>query len=218
MMTESGYRAAVKLWDYMKQGDSASSADGLLVLGSIDDSVAVRAATLSNQFSYSWVMFTGEVAHGNDLLVTSWNGTEAEHFNRIFMKSGGRAKSIFLENEATNTGQNATLSYQLLKSRGMTIPETLQVVTKPYMLRRERATFEMQWPWVLKDLYVTCPQMSFDYYANKYQAFGSFVDVMVGDFETIILYADKGFSTCQNIPEDVLSAWKELVVASMTNI
>lgn len=139
-MNDDVYTDAKKLWDYMSLHQPASSADALLVLGSIDERVATYAAELSRDYDYSLVVFSGGRAHGSDLLETAWNQSEAEHFHDIFVKAGGRAKRTLLETSAENTGQNAVLTYELIKRSNLQIPRSIEIVTKPYMERRAVAT------------------------------------------------------------------------------
>jgi hypothetical protein len=100
------------LWDYMLLNESPGPADMLLVLGSVDDSVAVRAAELSNMYSYGQVCFTGGVAHVGDMLQAPWHESEAEHFHGIFVRSNGKDQNVMLETQAQNTGQNARFVYE----------------------------------------------------------------------------------------------------------
>lgn len=71
-MTYDSTADAKILWDYMQLNEPVCSCDVLLVLGSIDDRVAVHAAELSKRHKYGYVVFSGGDAHGNDLLATSW--------------------------------------------------------------------------------------------------------------------------------------------------
>jgi|GEM_PF-3236319 len=127
-MDTEAYTGAQRLWDYMKLGQPAVSADLLLVLGSIDDRVAVYAAELSRTYDYGLVVFSGGIAHGEDLLRTAWDKSEAEHFFDVFMGSGGEARQILLETTAVNTGQNALLTYELLQSSAVKDPQSMKLL------------------------------------------------------------------------------------------
>ena len=54
-------------------------------------------------------------------------------------------EKVFVENKATNTGENIANSRALLAANGIT-PASLIVVQKPFMERRSYATFMKQWP------------------------------------------------------------------------
>jgi hypothetical protein len=199
------------LWDYMVLDEPPCPANMLLVLGSVDDGVAVRAAELSNMYSYDQVCFTGGVAHEGDMLQTQWSESEAEHFYHVFIQSSGKAGIVLLETDAQNTGQNARFVYEQLVRERVPIPASIQIVTKPYMERRARATFEAQWPKAVQ-LFVTSQQLSFsEYYRRLEDSKEKLVDIMVGDFERIMEYPSRGFQSRQEIPVKVLEAWQRLV-------
>lgn len=200
-----------KLWDFMTLESLERSAELLLVLGSMDDRVASYAAGLTGRFSYDLVVFSGGLAHTGDLLRTTWSETEAEHFYDIFKKSGGRAKNVLLETKAENTGHNALFTHKLLEDNDITIPHTIQIVTKPYMLRRARATFEAQWPTKGTKFFMAGPMTDFDGYLDRKQSFDLVVNIMVGDFERLLEYPKKGLSTGQAVPSEVMESWHELV-------
>lgn len=210
-MADDTYNEARQLWNYMVLATDSLSCEVMIVLGGNDDRVAEYAAMLTKQFHYETVVFSGGTAHRNDLLQTTWRGTEAEHFYDIFVQHGGNAQRMLLENDAQNTGQNATLSYELLKAHGIADPRQLQLVTKPYMLRRARATFEAQWPCTTTTFHVAGPGLLFDEYPDEKQPFETLVNIMVGDFQRILEYPKEGLQVAQVIPSDVLIAWKKLV-------
>jgi hypothetical protein len=62
------------------------------------------------------------------------------------MAHSGYHGAIVLEERARNTGENARFTYELLRQRDISAPNAVQIVTKPYMERRAKATFEAQWP------------------------------------------------------------------------
>lgn len=215
-MNPQTLRDAQIIWDYMALHEPTASADLLLVLGGVDERVAVWAAELSRQHTYERVMFTGGVAHVGDLLQTSWSETEAEYFYDVFQKSGGTAGQALLETSAQNTGQNATLSYELLRRSEAGVPRSMEIVTKPYMERRARATFEVQWPDMRMSFFVTSPRISFADYPNDAQPFDTLVAIMVGDFERIMEYPKRGLQAPQPVPEKAKEAWRRLVEAGYT--
>lgn len=204
------------LWEYMQVGHVAQSADCLMVLGSRDDRVASYAAELAKEYSYGIVVVTGGVAHGHDFLKTKWlETTEAEHFHSI-MKQNGYEGSVFLEEKAQNTGENAKFSYRLMKGNGLTMPKSMLIVTKPYMERRALATFEAQWPDGLITINAVSLHAEFDSYINEDQEYDDVVNVMVGDFQRIVEYPKQGFQSRQPVPRKVLDAWRRLVDSGYT--
>lgn len=213
------WRDAEVLWDYLLLHEQVCSADLLLVLGSVDDRVARYAAELTNCFDYGTVMFSGGIAHSHDLLVVTWAGTEAAHFYDVFQKAGGEARKVLIEQHAQNTGENATFCYDLLQAEyGYgSIPKIIQIVAKPYMQRRARATFEAQWPDTASRFFVSAPQISFRDYPNKEQPFERLVNLLVGDLQRIIEYPARDLQSRQLVPKQVILAWTRLVQQGYDN-
>lgn len=217
MTTRQVEEAARILWNYMKLGQPARSADVLLVLGSLDDRVASYAARLSQQYDYSLAVFSGGVAHTDDLLATSWGRkTEAGHFYDVFLTNGGTADQVVLEEQSRNTGENAQLSANAIATLGSVRVQTIQLVTKPYMERRALATFECQWPQPRPQFFVTSPTISFEDYPDSKQPFDSMVNIMVGDMQRIFDYPARGWQTPQDVPESVMAAHAFLIVSGFT--
>lgn len=214
---DENVRASVQtVWDYMVLNQPVQSADILLVLGSRDDRVAEHAAWLCRAYRFGLVMVSGGAAHQNDLLTTKWSEpTEAEHFMNV-MRSSGYGEPVLLEDRATNTGENATLSYELLEKQRSTPIGRLLIVTKPYMERRALATFEAQWPEKTTQLSVTSPQLNLSQYINNDQPFDDVVNIMVGDLQRIIDYPARGFQSEQYVPKQVLAAAELLKRAGYT--
>lgn len=206
------YHDVETLWKYMVLDEPARSADVLLVLGSIDERVAKYATELTNLYDYSCVVFSGGIAHAGDMLHTTWSESEAEHFYTVFCKMGGKSRRVLLETQSENTGQNATLSCELLQHENVPM-KTMQVVTKPYMLRRARATFEAQWPVEGTEFFMSGPNPTLHEYLGRDQPFDALVNIMVGDFQRIVEYPKRGLQTAQDIPKDVMHAWVRLVSA-----
>ncbi len=203
------------IWDYLRIGNQPSGADCLLVLGSRDDRVASYAAQLTSTRSFKTIVVSGGSAHKNDLLATKWTeSTEAEHFYTV-MRSSGVQQEIILEYKATNTGENCKFSYKLLKEEGIK-PDSILIITKPYMERRAIATFTKQWPGSNVTFQVASPQMTFENYCNEDQPAASVINIMVGDLERIIKYPELGFQTWQQVAAHVKAALKTLQNAGYT--
>lgn len=214
-MTDEAYKAANTIWRYMRLSEKPMRADCLVVLGSRDDRVAAYAAELVKEYVFDTVLVTGGLAHRNDLLATTWElGSEAEHFADIMQRNGVK-KEILLEKKATNTGENALFTYQLLEKKGIS-PSSLLLVTKPYMERRALATFEKQWPRTRTQLQVTSPAFTFELYCNDEQPTELVLNIMVGDLQRIIEYPKLGLQTPQVVPDEVMDAYLQLVRAGFT--
>lgn len=202
---------AEKIWHYHQVKHQLEKADAILVLCSHDRKVAERAAEL---FLNEWaplLIFSGGLG---SITRDIWTKPEADQFAEIAIAMGVSQESILIENKSTNTGENILFTKQLLAERNIA-PQKFIVVQKPYMERRSFATFRKIWP--EKDVLVTSPQVSFDEYLDSYSAKelspNDVINIMVGDLQRIRTYAEEGFQIHQDIPEDVWSAFEELVRA-----
>jgi uncharacterized SAM-binding protein YcdF (DUF218 family) len=202
---------AKKIWDYHHLDHQLAPADTILVLCSHDKAVAARGAEL---FLAGWaplLIFAGGLGAITRHL---WHEPEADQFARIAVEMGVPPDRILVENRSTNTGENILFTKQLLAERRLDLRKFL-VVQKPYMERRSYATFRRVWP--EKELLVTSPQVSMDTYLNEYShdtlSADDVISIMVGDLQRLQLYPAKGFQIHQEIPEDVMLAYDELVKA-----
>lgn len=201
---------AKKIWDYMLMNQPLKKADAILVLGSIDERVVEYAADLFLKGYGEWMIFSGGVAHGEDLLKVSWEGSEAEHFAQIALRHGVPKKRILIEDQAQNTGQNIEFTYKLLQDKGLRV-QSLILAHKPYMERRTYATFKKQWPDEHVDFTVTSPPIPYENYFNEANQKETVINIMVGDLQRIREYPKLGFQIEQDIPEDVWRAFEQLV-------
>lgn len=199
------------LWDYHCMHQPLHKADVLLVLGSHDLRVASYAATLFLKGYAPLVIVSGGVAHHDDFLKTSWQGTEAEKFASIMIEEGVPQEKIILEKAARNTGENFSLSKKVLDEKDFAF-HSLLAVTKPYMERRAFATGTMQMP--DKEIIVTSPLGSFEEYFSYYEGTEhspeNILNIMVGDLWRIKVYGERGFQIPQEIPDEVWNAFVRL--------
>ena len=202
---------AETLWDYHLMKHEIAPADAILVLCSHDERVAERAAQLFHEGWAPLVIFSG--GQGS-ITRTLWSEPEAERFARIAVNLGVPRESVLIEPQSTNTGENVELTKRMLAERGLDLQKFI-LVQKPYMERRAFATFRKLWP--EKDLIVTSPQVSFreyvDTYANHTLSAADVVGIMVGDLQRIRVYPARGYQIEQEIPDEVWSAFEELVRA-----
>jgi uncharacterized SAM-binding protein YcdF (DUF218 family) len=203
-------KLAQKIWDYHLLHHKLKKVDVILVLGSHDIRVAERGAELWLQQIAPIVIFSGGIAHNDDLLRTGWDKTEAETFAERAMKLGVPKDVILIENKSTNTGENILFTKQLLKKNNIKL-KSMILVQKPYMERRAYTTFMKQWGEPL-EIMTTSPQLTMEEYLENYsQSFDSFVNLIVGDLQRIKIYPEKGFQIPQKIPDDVWQTYKKLV-------
>lgn len=195
------------IWDYHHLNQPLKKADCIFVLCSIDLSVADYAVDLFKKEMGKYLIFSGGMAHKDDLLATGWNKPEAEIFADIAVKNGVAADKIIIENKATNTSENIEFTRQLLEDRDLNFSSFI-LVQKPYMERRTYATFKKVWP--RKDAIVTSESISFDEYLVRNDK-EKIINIMVGDLQRIKIYSKKGYQTPMAIPERVSQAYNKLV-------
>ena len=204
------------LWDYMQMHQPPNKADCLLVISSDDDRSGIYAAELARKYHYWYFVVSGGKGHGDDLLATHWSEpSEAEHFLAV-MRQAGFTKNALLETKAQNTGDNATLSFELLRSQSTPMPLSLLLVTKPYMERRALATFQAQWPDRDAQIMVTSPPIAFDDYCTDDYPREKIIHIMVGAMQRIMTYPALGYQSEQVVPTDVRAAYDRLIAAGYT--
>ncbi len=203
------------IWDYHHLNQGFKKSDAIFALCSIDTRVAERAADLYLQGFGEYIIFSGGVAHESDLLATAWNGSEAEHFADIATRKGVPKEKIVIEKLAQNTGENIKFTRQLLSDLNLK-PKSFILVQKPYMERRTYATFKKQWPDSSTLFYVTSPKISYDAYFNDDNPKEKVINIMVGDMQRIKEYPALGYQIEQDIPDNVWSAYEQLVEVGFT--
>ena len=198
------------LWKYHHLDHALEPAEAILVLGSHDTRVAERGAELFLEGWATWVVFSGNLG---TLTRQRWHRPEAEVFAEVARGMGVPANRILTETAATNTGENVELTRRLLEERDM-LPRKAIAVQKPYMERRTWATFRQRWPEL--EVRVTSPLIAFDAYPNAEISREDVIHIMVGDFQRILVYGERGWQTPQEVPDDVLRAYERLVGAGYT--
>lgn len=204
-------RAALLLWDYHHLYQVPQPADAIFALGSHDLRVAERAAELYHQGLAPLVILSGGLGR---FTVKTWDRSEAERFAEVLRQRQVPEAAMLLETRSTNTGDNVSFTRALLAERGITVHSVL-AVQKPYMERRTYAVIRQFWPEV--EVRVTSPQLTFDDYCAGSLSREEVIAAMVGDLQRIIVYAKRGFSIPQPVPDAVLEAYQRLVEAGFTS-
>ncbi len=208
-MDERVRALAQVLWDYHRLGHTLSPADAIMVLCSHDTRVAERGAELFLQGMAPLLIFSGGLGSITRQLLTR---PEAEVFAAIAERAGVPRDRMLVETRSTNTGENVLFTKELLAERGLDLRRFV-LVQKPYMERRTFATFKKVWP--DPEIVVTSPQVTMDEYLRAYSndslSPADVVSIMVGDLQRIRVYAERGFQISQEVPEEVWSAYEELV-------
>ena len=210
-MNNQIHTLAEKIWHYHRMNHQLKRADAILVLGSHDKRVAERGAELFQEGWAPLLIFSGGLGA---ITRGMWSEPEADQFAAIAIAMGVPQEKILIENRSTNTGENILFTRELLAETGLD-PQLFILVQKPYMERRSFATFRKLWP--EKQVIVTSPQVSFEDYLETFSSRelskDDVISIMVGDLQRIKVYAQKNYQIFQEIPQDVWSAYEELVKA-----
>jgi uncharacterized SAM-binding protein YcdF (DUF218 family) len=198
------------LWDYHQMHHEPRDTDIAIGLGSHDLGVADHTADLYHQGRFPLVVGTGANA---PTPVEVFPRGEAGHYAERAEQLGVPNEAIKIELHAKNTGENFTLTRQLLDRDGIH-PASATIVSRPYQQRRAYATCRKLWP----ELDVICssrPQSLPDYLASIGDQ-DKVLHMLVGDTQRIWVYADQGFAAPQDVPDDVMRAFSRLVAAGYT--
>lgn len=197
------------LWDYLGMHQKPERADIIVGFGNFNDNIARRAAELYHQGMAPKVLFSGGLGRNTSNLFTE---AEAERFARVAMECGVPEHSIIKEDKSTNTAENILFVKKLLED--LEVPHGhILGVHQPFMERRIVAAMGVYWP--EQSFRVTSPQVTIPEYLERAKAQGitenASISVIVGDFQRMELYAEKGWQLPQDIPEEGWKAFHELV-------
>lgn len=202
------------LWDYLCLHTPPKKADCIVGFGCYNEDIPRRAAQLYQDGFALWVLFTGGLGRNTAQM---WTESEAERFGRIALAEGVPKNALLLETESANTAENIAYTRDLLTQKGIAVSSILGV-HKPYMERRIYAAWKNYWPEMPFE--VTSYQQNMAEYLETNAARGrssrATVEMLVGDFQRMDLYAKKGYQIPQEIPDTVWSAFYALVEMGYT--
>ena len=197
------------IWDYLHLGEEPQKADCIVGFGNFNVNIARRAAELYHQGYAEKILFTGGLGRNTLGMLPE---PEAVRFAKVAVGCGVPECDIILEDKSTNTAENIHFTRDLLQKLGMP-QDHLLGVHQPFMERRIKAAFGVYWPEV--KLTVTSPQVTIPEYLEAAKVQGvterASIEVIVGDFQRMELYARKGWQLPQEIPEEAWAAFRELV-------
>lgn len=197
------------IWDYLGMHQEPQKADCIVGFGNFNDNIARRAAQLYHQGYADRVLFTGGLGRNTRGLLPE---TEAARFARVAEECGVPGDAILREDRSTNTKENILFTRDLLTQLGLPRDHILGV-HQPFMERRICAALGVYWPEVR--ITVTSPQVTIPEYLADAKRQGitenAAVSVIVGDFQRMDLYAQKGYQLPQEIPEEAWEAFRQLV-------
>jgi uncharacterized SAM-binding protein YcdF (DUF218 family) len=212
-VTEEALKLARVLWDYHQLKHEPIPADLIVALGTNDLRVAEFAADLYHRGYGKSVLCTGGIAHSTDLLATDWSASEAEMFAEVLERRGVPKECILLETRALNTGENIIFTREFLRQAGIR-PSNILIAVKSFMQRRAWATMAVEWPEMPAS--VASPSLSLDEYFTAELTPDKIINIMVGDLQRLWVYARKGYSAPQRMPDEVKQAYDGLVALGFT--
>lgn len=197
------------LWDYLGMHQAPEKADCIVGFGNFNTNIARRAAELYHQGYAPKILFTGGLGRNTEGLLPE---PEAVRFAKVAMECGVPEGDILLEDRSRNTAENIQFTRELLQAQGLPHGHILGV-HQPFMERRITAAMGVYWPQLR--FTVTSPQVTIPEYLADAQMQGitqnAAVSVIVGDFQRMELYAQKGWQLPQHIPDEAWEAFHALV-------
>ena len=197
------------IWNYLRLGEEPQKADCIVGFGNFNVNIARRAAELYHQGYAEKILFTGGLGRNTLGMLPE---PEAVRFAKVAVSCGVPESDIILEDKSTNTAENIHFTREMLQKLGMPHDHLLGV-HQPFMERRIKAAFGVYWPEV--QLTITSPQVTIPEYLEAAKVQGvterASIEVIVGDFQRMELYARKGWQLPQEIPEEAWAAFRELV-------
>jgi uncharacterized SAM-binding protein YcdF (DUF218 family) len=206
-VTDQHRADALTLWNYHQLHHPLRPTSAAIGLGSHDLGVATFAAHLYHQGLFPTLVFTGA---NSPTTAARFPRGEAVHYAEHAISLGVPQSAILIEPHATNTGQNLEHSRKALADAGIH-PDSILLITKPYMERRAFATARKVWP----DTQALCASepLTFDDYLTSIGDHKLVIDMLVGDLQRIIEYPTHGYAITQHVPTHVHTAYTRLLAA-----
>ena len=197
------------IWDFLCLKEAPRKADVIVGFGNFNEDIPRRAAELYLQGYAPRILFTGGLGRNTVGLLPE---SEADRFARVAISCGVPDEAIIREDKSTNTAENIIFTRKLLED--LNIPhDHILGVHQPFMERRITAAMGVYWP--EQSFSVTSPQVTIPEYLEAARRQGitenASISVIVGDFQRMKLYADKGWQLPQEIPQAAWDAFDRLV-------
>jgi len=204
-ITDRQWHDATLIWDYHQMDHTLRPCDAAIGLGSHDLGVPAYAAELYHAGLFPTLVFTGA---NNPTHPERFPRGEAVHFREHALQFGVPDNAILLEPNATNTGQNISLSRDVLATAAVTVTSVM-LIAMPYMQRRAYATCRKIWP----DVDVVCASapLELNDYVKIIADEKLVIDMIVGDLQRVLEYPKCGFAIEQEVPRGVHAAYQRLL-------
>lgn len=197
------------LWDYLQLHQTPRKADVIVGFGNFNTDIARRAAQLYLEGYAPKILFTGGLGRNTEGLLPE---PEAVRFGKVALEMGVPEADILLEDRSRNTAENIQFTRALLEAENIPHSHVLGV-HQPFMERRIAAAMGVYWPEL--SFSVTSPQVTIPEYLSRAKDQGitenAAVSVIVGDFQRMELYTQKGWQVPQEIPAEAWAAFEALV-------
>lgn len=207
-LSENEYKALQLLWDFLQVKEAPQKAECIVGFGNYNTDIARRAAELYHMGYAPLVLFTGGAGR-NTLGMLKMS--EAELFAETAVKEGVPKEKILLDCTATNTAENLTHTREILTNLGLPAKKLLGV-HQPFMEKRIVAAAKITWPRL--ELIITSPQVDiptfFEHALRDGVSEKAVIEELVGDFQRMELYAEKGWQAPVEIPNEAREAFAVL--------
>ncbi|WP_347158187.1 YdcF family protein [Pontibacter chitinilyticus] len=219
----------------------ATQADLLILLGSSSLQVAETAAKAYKSGLARELMICGGIGHSTHFLeenirnhpvyrhIPVGERPEADMLADLLVNYlGVPASTLIIENKSTNCGDNAKQARQVLSGL-QKAPKTILLLQDPVLQRRSKASFELVWQQEVGVQFISyatfVPELALAHHKivyadeahNEFCSIDRLLSLLMGEIPRLRNDADgygpngKGFITAVDIPEDVETAYQELV-------
>jgi uncharacterized SAM-binding protein YcdF (DUF218 family) len=194
------------LWDYLRIGAPLERREAIVAFGGHDLRVADWAAQLWLDGWAPKLVLSGGLGYYTSKI---WREPEAHKFRRIAIDRGVNADAILVEDQSRNSGENVALTRKLLETNDFRLTRAI-CVQKPCLERRVQLTLQKQWSGC--DFLLNSPPIPYEAYARPdIIGFDKLVNELVGQVDRVERYPDLGFTEKTKVPEEVISAKRQLV-------
>jgi uncharacterized SAM-binding protein YcdF (DUF218 family) len=206
-VSDEHWAQAQVIWHYLQLGHSVRPCSAAIGLGSHDLGVATHSVQLYHEGLFPTLVFSGS---NSPTTRARFPRGEAVHYREYALSKGVPDEAILVEPLARNTGQNITLSRDVLTAA--TVPvDSLLLISKPYMERRAYATCRRLWP----EVEVGCASQALrlDRYIAAIGDAKLVIDMLVGELQRLLEYPKLGYAIAQDVPEEAQAAYLKLLDA-----
>jgi hypothetical protein len=204
LLDDKEYETTLKpVIDWLSINDTPEKSDIIFAFGSLRlPEVWTQVEKLYKEEYAPHILVSGGMVKG----VTQELGKpEALIIKEGLLRKGIPAEAILTEEESTNTLENVIFGVRYLKAQGIDIKNAI-LVAKPFHMRRCLATLKKQF----SEINILCcpPQGSIMELIDRPKA--EFAERIIGEFERLKIYAEKGDILLQEVPDDVARTLQQL--------